>query len=391
MKVINGAVYKNGSFTEETVCTAGMYFADASDDGEVLDAGGCYVIPGLIDIHFHGCDGVDFCDGNIEAIEKIAAYELAHGITTIHPATMTLDEERLAGIGKTALAFYRRQEESWKDFHSQRQGEEPQYAELAGIYMEGPFVSMAKKGAQNPAYVKEPDAGMFRRLQEAAGGLFRICVVAPETEGGLAFIDEVKGEVRVSVAHTAADYDTAVRAFAHGAGQVTHLYNAMPPLTHRAPGVIGAACDREDVMPELICDGVHIHPSVIRATFKMFGADRILLISDSMMATGMADGTYALGGQEVTVRGNLATLSVDGAIAGSVTNLFDCMRYAVREAGIPLADAVRCATENPARAIGIDGTHGSIATGRYADFVLMDRDLKLCCVVKRGRRRDICG
>lgn len=383
MKVINGAVYKNGSFTEETVCTSGAYFADESGDGEILDAGGCYVIPGLIDIHFHGCAGVDFCDGNIEAVEKIAEYELAHGITTIHPATMTLDEERLAGIGKTALAFYRAQQESWES------GKGARFAELAGIYMEGPFVSMAKKGAQNPAYVKEPDVAMFQRFQEAAGGLCRICVVAPEIPGALAFIDAVKGDVRVSVAHTAADYDEAVRAFCHGARQVTHLYNAMPPFTHRAPGVIGAACDRADVTPELICDGVHIHPSVIRATFKMFGAERILLISDSMMATGMPDGIYSLGGQEAEVKGNLATLTVDGAIAGSVTNLFDCMRYAVREAGIPLADAVRCASENPAKAIGIDRTHGSITAGKYADFVLMDRSLEIRQVVKRGRRREV--
>lgn len=389
MRVINGAVYKNGSFAEETVCTAGAYFADESGDGEVLDAAGCYVIPGLIDLHFHGCDGVDFCDGDIHAIEKIAAYELAHGVTTIHPATMTLDEERLTAIGKTALAFYRRQEASWEDGAAGEQGE-PRYAELAGIYMEGPFVSMAKKGAQNPAYVREADAAMFRRLQEAAGGLYRICVVAPETEGALSFIDAVKDEVRLSVAHTAADYDTAMEAFARGARQVTHLYNAMPPFTHRAPGVIGAAYDSRAVTPELICDGVHIHPSVIRATFQMFGAERMILISDSMMATGMPDGTYSLGGQEVTVRGNLATLTVDGAIAGSVTNLFDCMRFAVREAGIPLADAVRAATENPAGAIGIESTHGSIAAGKYADFVLMDRDLKLCQVVKRGRRRKIC-
>ncbi len=376
MKVINGAVFKNGSFVEQPVFTAGEYFADESAGGGVLDAEGCYVIPGLIDIHFHGCAGVDFCDGTQEAVQKIAEYQLAHGITTIHPATMTLDEERLAAIGENALEFYRAQQENTV--------ESAKYAELAGIYMEGPFVSMSKKGAQNPAYVKEPDVAMFHRLQKAAGGLYRICVVAPETEGAMEFIDALKKEIRISVAHTAADYEQACEAFSRGARQVTHLYNAMLPLTHRSPGVIGAACERDEVMPELICDGIHIHPSVIRATFKMFGADRVILISDSMMAAGMPDGIYSLGGQEVKVRGSLATLTVDGAIAGSVTNLFDCMRYAVREAGIPLADAVRCATENPARAIGADQTHGSIVTGKYADFVVMDRELEIRHVVKKG-------
>lgn len=377
MKVINGSVYRNGSFVDnEQLCTQEEYFAEVSGDDEVLDASGCYVIPGLIDIHFHGCAGVDFCDGTLEAIETMADYELKHGITTIHPATMTLGEEQLLGIGKTAAEFYRMQQTEPE--------RRKRFAELAGIYMEGPFVSMEKKGAQNPEYVRKPDAAMFERLQNAADGLYHVCVVAPETEGAMEFIDTVKDKVRISIAHTAADYDTAVQAIQHGARQVTHLYNAMQPFTHRAPGVIGAACDEEEVMPELICDGVHIHPSVIRTTFKMFGGNRMILISDSMMATGMPDGIYSLGGQEVEVKGNLATLTVNGAIAGSATNLFDCMCYAVKEAGIPLTDAVRAATENPARAIGIWATHGSIETGKYADFLLVDEKLTLRHIIKKG-------
>lgn len=377
MKVINGLIYRNGNFSEEEkLCTEGEYFAEISGDDEVLDAEGCYVIPGLIDIHFHGCAGVDFCDGTEEAIETLAAYELKHGITTIHPATMTLGEEELLGIGRTAAEFYRAQQAEPK--------KRKNYAELAGIYMEGPFVSMEKKGAQNPKYVRKPDAAMFERLQAAADGLYRICVVAPETEGAMGFIDSVKDKVRISIAHTMADYDTAAEAIRHGARQVTHLYNAMQPFTHRAPGVIGAACDEEDVMPELICDGVHIHPSVIRTTFKMFGGERMILISDSMMATGMPDGIYSLGGQEVEVRGNLATLTVNGAIAGSATNLYDCMCYAVKKAGIPLETAVRAATENPARAIGIDATHGSIENGKYADFLLVDQELTIRHIIKKG-------
>lgn len=376
MKIVNCHRYDGQKFSDGEIAVNGAYFADDSLDEEVFDAGGCYVIPGLIDIHFHGCAGVDFCDGSIEAIDKMADYELHSGITTIHPATMTLSEEMLTKIGKVAKQYVKMQKEQERDDR----------ADFAGIYMEGPFVSMEKRGAQNPLYVHKADAAMFYRLQEASGNLYHICVVAPETEGAIPFIDEVKDKIRISVAHTTADYDTAKVAFQHGARQVTHLYNAMPAFTHRAPGVVGAACENEDVMVELICDGVHIHPASIRATFKMFGSDRIILISDSMMATGMPDGNYSLGGQAVTVTGNLAVLTEGGAIAGSVTNLFHCLKYVVNTVGIPLEQAVRCATENPAKAIGIWEEKGSIATGKYADFLLVDEHMELKAIFKHGKR-----
>lgn len=166
-----------------------------------------------------------------------------------------------------------------------------------------------------------------------------------------------------------------------------HLYNAMPPFTHRAPGVIGAVMDSPHVDAELICDGVHIHPSAVRAAFRMLGADRIVFISDSMRATGMPDGRYTLGGLDVDVTGNRAVLASDGALAGSATNLLDCMRTAVREMGVPLADAVACATINPARSLGIDDRYGSIRPGKKADFLLLDTELNLKAVVKDGKVR----
>ena len=337
-----------------------------------INAEGCYVIPGLLDIHFHGCVGYDFCDGTQEAIEKIARYELENGITGINPATMTLDEENLLQIVRTAAA-YKRAEET----------ESRLLAELLGINMEGPFISEAKKGAQNPAFIHKPDKGMFDRLQKASEGLIRVCVVAPEEPGAMEFIESCCKEVVVSVAHTAADYDTAKEAFARGAKQVTHLYNGMPPFSHRSPGVIGAAFD-SDCRVELICDGVHVHPSAIRATFKMFGDERIILISDSMMATGKPDGQYALGGLAVTVKGNKATLTEGGAIAGSVTNLMDCLRYTVKIAGIPLESAVKCATVNPAKAIGVFDEYGSLEPGKYADVVILDQDFNIKTIIKKG-------
>ena len=197
------------------------------------------------------------------------------------------------------------------------------------------------------------------------------------------FIREASECVNVAVAHTTADYDTALEAFRSGARQVTHLFNAMPAFTHRAPGVVGAALDSPWSRVELICDGVHIHPSMVRAAFKMFGADRVVLISDTMRAAGMSDGKYDLGGQEVTVKGPLATLA-DGTIAGSVTDLMACMKTAV-SFGIPLADAVRCAAVNPARAVGVFDRVGSLEPGKRANAVVLDGDLNVKAVFFHGR------
>lgn len=372
MIIRNVKVFKeNGVFAPGEIHMDGEYFADMSGvmSAEVIDGEGGYAIPGLIDVHFHGCVGHDFCDGRTEAIKAMAEYELENGITSICPATMTLAEETLIEIAEAAASY------------NNATG-----AELIGINMEGPFISLEKKGAQNPAYIHKPDADMFRRIQKASGNLFKLCAIAPEEAGAMEFIDALKDEVVLSVAHTTADYDTAKKAFDAGARQVTHLYNAMPPFTHRAPGVIGAACENDEVKVEMICDGVHVHPSVIRATFKMFGDDRIVMISDSMMATGKPDGSYSLGGLAVTVKGNLATLTEGGAIAGSVTNLMNCVRFAVKNAGIPLASAVKCASVNAAKSIGVYDKYGSISAGKYADMVLMDKELNITAIFKKGKR-----
>lgn len=376
MIIRGGMVFEQaGAFTEKDVYIDGERITaieaaqNAKSDTDVINAEGCYVIPGLIDIHFHGCVGYDFCDGTQEAIKAMAEYELKNGITSINPATMTLGEEELLSIAKNAAEYKRA---GYTDG-----------AELVGINMEGPFISLEKKGAQNPKYIHKPDAEMLARIQNAAEGMIRICVVAPEEEGAMEFIDACHDKAVISVAHTTADYDTAKEAFKRGAKQVTHLYNAMPAFSHRAPGVVGAAYD-SDCRAELICDGIHVHPSVIRATFQMFGDERIILISDSMMATGMPDGQYSLGGLAVTVKGNLATLTEGGTIAGSATNLMDCLRYAVKTAQIPLESAVKGATVNPAKAIGLFADRGSIDEGKYADIVILDQDLQIRQIIKKG-------
>ncbi len=252
---------------------------------------------------------------------------------------------------------------------------------FAGVYLEGPFISPEKIGAQNPAYIIRPSAEILSQLQAESGGLIRIAVAAPEVEGGMQFVEEASRFVRVSLAHTVCDYDTAHEAFRRGARQMTHLYNAMNPITHRKPGPIIAAAENEAVSAELICDGVHIHPAVVRNTFRMFGADRIIFISDSTEATGMPDGDYELGGQRVIKNGKLATLEDGHTIAGSVTNLMDCMRTAVLEMNIPLEDAVKCAALNPARAIGLDAR---LQAGNRADLCALDKNLNLVWVINQG-------
>lgn len=333
-----------------------------------------HILPGLVDIHFHGCAGYDFCDGTAEAVRAIASYEMTHGTTTICPATMTLSEEQLLKICAAGAAAAETETLS-EDI--------PVKDVLRGIYLEGPFISMEKKGAQNPAYIHKPDLAMLRRLQQAAKGMIRMAVVAPEEEGAMDLIREGAGEFRFSIAHTCADYETAKAAMEAGAHHVTHLYNAMPPFTHRKPGVIGAAAENDETRVELICDGIHIHPCVVKSTFKLFGAERMVLISDSMMATGMEDGEYALGGQPVIVKGNRALLK-DGTIAGSATNLYDCMRTAI-QMGVPKEEAVRAATCNPAQAVGLSEECGVLRPGRRADILLADGDFALLEVIKSGR------
>lgn len=372
-EIVNGLVFhEDGFFRPESMYTCNgrivsqeTYLA-APGSGTLWDAAGAYVIPGLTDIHFHGCMGSDCCDGTTEAFHTIAKYELRQGVTSITPATMTMSEEVLTQICRCA------KESSLADG-----------ADLCGLYMEGPFISPAKKGAQNEKYIHPADTEMLNRLQRASGGMIRTVTVAPEMKGAMDFIRQNSGNVHISLAHTTANYETAKEALECGASQLTHMYNAMMPFSHRAPGPIGAAADNSHCMVELICDGVHIHPAAVRMTFKIFGDDRIILISDSMRATGLDDGQYDLGGQTVVVKGNLAVLE-DGTIAGSVTNLMDCVRTAVRDMGIPLASAVKCAAVTPAKAVGIYHEYGSLAPGKYANVVILDQNLDLKMIFHHG-------
>ena len=320
-----------------------------------------YVIPGLVDIHSHGCFGHDTCDADADGLRKMLEFEVSRGTTSYCPTTMTFDEDRLTKVCKV-IGEVSKEDKTIK-----------------GVYLEGPFISRNKCGAQNPEYIMKPDAAMIKRLDKVSGGLVKVIAIAPETEGAMKCIEELSKDYVVSMAHTEADYDTAKEAIAKGAFEVTHLYNAMPSYTHRAPGVIGAAMEDDNIRVELITDGIHIHPAVVKNTFKTFGRDRVILISDSMEATGMENGKYSLGGQDVFVEGRRATLK-DGTIAGSASTLMDCVRTAV-SMGVKKEDAIISATRTPAKQIGIFDMVGSVTKGKKADLLLTDADLNLIEVI----------
>lgn len=339
-------------------------------DAEVLDATGCIVAPGFIDIHIHGAYGTDFCDSTREAHENIARYLASVGITSYLGTTMAMKKPVLLNMIRVANEFMNNPIEDG--------------AVMRGINLEGPFASVEKKGAMDPNNLIDPDYDLFVELNEASEGRIKLNDVAPEKPGALDLIERTSDVCVVSLHHTSADYDLAVEAFQRGASHVTHLYNAMNGFSHRAPGLIGAAADYASSV-ELISDGHHVHPAAVRIAFSIFGEDRVCLISDAMMACGMSDGEYELGGQKVTVKDGLATLA-SGTIAGSATPLTESFRRAVVEFGIPVESALRAATDNPSRVLGLEDEIGSIRVGKRADLTLLDAEtLEVRHVVLGGK------
>ena len=371
MRYENGWIFADGRFARGGFSVENGRFAHVLEDvpGPAEDLDGALVIPGLVDIHVHGCAGADFSDGDYAGLARMARYLARRGVTSFAPASMTLPYDAL---DKAFHAAARLRREGLADG-----------ARLMGIQMEGPFLSREKRGSQNPAYLRLPDWDRFLRLYDAAEGLLCIVDVAPELPGAVEFTRRASEKCRVSVAHTAAGYDQAAAVFDAGATHLTHLFNAMSGIHHRHPGPIGAASERENVTAELICDGIHVHPSAVRMAFRLFPG-RICLISDALRCCGMADGSYSLGGQEILLSGGVARLT-GGAIAGSAADLYQCMRRAV-SFGIPREQAVWAATALPARVIGRESETGAIADGQEADFVICGGELEPEAVYLGGKR-----
>lgn len=326
---------------------------------DAVDLQGATVIPGLIDVHSHGNTGADFSDGDYEGLKHMASFYAKCGVTSFAPASMTLPYDVLAKAFATAKLLVEEKPEGC--------------SVLRGIQMEGPYFCEKKKGAQNGAYLKEPDYEGFKALYDGCGGLICIVDVAPELPGAVEFVEKASKLCTVSIGHTDSDYDHAKAAFDAGATHVTHLYNAMPGINHRNPGVIPAAVENPNVRAEIICDGYHIHGAAVRLAFSMFGAERMVLISDSGRCAGMPEGSkFELGGQDAWLRDGVARLA-DGTIACSAANLYGCMVKAMAF-GIPEADAVRAASYNPACAIGAEEEVGSIEEGKVADFLVCSAD-----------------
>lgn len=326
---------------------------------DAIDLQGATVIPGLIEVHSHGAAGFDFSDGDYEGLKAMAAYYAGVGVTSFAPASMTLPYDVLS------VAFGNAKRLVEEDI--------PGLSVLRGIQMEGPYFSYKKRGAQNPDYLKDPDFEGFQKLYNDCDGLIRIVDVAPELPGAAEFVEKASKLCTVSIAHTDSDYDHAKAAFDAGATHLTHLYNAMPAIHHRTPGVIPAAVENKNVRAEIICDGYHIHPASVRLAFAMF-KDRMVLVSDSGRCAGMEEGyQFDLGGQMAEIRGGVAKLVGTDTIACSAANLWQCLRN-VLAWGIPEEEAVKAATFNPACAIGAENVVGSIAAGKRADFLICSPD-----------------
>ncbi len=375
MVVLNGEIFFDGTFQKKDIRIENGKFAEIAETGmldgllkdnlelEIFNADGKYIIPGLVDVHTHGRIGLDFSKLTEEGLEALLVSYGTCGITSVVATTMTNEPSVVEKSLRIMGEYIERQENSFT-----------QGAKLLGIHMEGPFLGKEKKGAHDEAYLQQPDWNWFEKLQEVSGGNIRLVTVDPDLDGADDFIEKcVANGVKVSLGHTACKYETAVKAEKLGANHVTHIFNAMNPLHHREPGLIGAAMDT-GMYTELICDGIHVHPSLARMMFAAHPG-RMVLISDSIPVAGMPDGEYASGGLKVTLQDGKAVLA-DGTIAGSAISLFDSMANAIKF-GIPAECAVSSATYISAKSIGMEDVTGCIAEGRRAECLIVNKKWEL--------------
>ena len=332
---------------------------DIPDGTDVIDANGGYICPGLIELHIHGYLGKDVCDADENSMRIISKGLLENGVTGYLPTTMTVDMEVIKGALEVCGSLM---EES-KNFDG---------STILGVHAEGPFISESKKGAQDPRYILKPDAEFVKKYKD----VIKVITLAPEEDEDFAAIREIvrDTDVVVSMGHTSADYDTAMRSTLAGVKHSTHLFNAMTPLTHRGPGVVGATLN-STVSCELIVDMYHVSPALYDTVYKLKGR-KLCFITDCLPAGGLPEGEYTLGGAKIIYRDNLCRLE-DGTIAGSVLRLNKGVWNVYNNSSIPLHECVNCASLNPATTLGIQNKKGSIAVGKDADLVILDNDFNV--------------
>ncbi|PWW05061.1 N-acetylglucosamine-6-phosphate deacetylase [Paenibacillus cellulosilyticus] len=337
--------------------------AASSGEGEIIDGAGGWVLPGFIDVHVHGGAGHDFMDADEEGLRAITKFHASHGTTGILATSLTASRDELTSV---------------LDRVSQFMSTPMPYAQVLGVHFEGPFVSDQWKGAQNPDYILPPQPDWLEEWVSRYPGVIRIQTLAPEVDGALDYIERLDSHGIVpSCGHTDATYDQIIAAADRGLRHAVHTFNAMRPYHHREPGTVGAVLTDDRIIAEVIADGHHVHAAGIELLRRAKGPERVILVTDAMAAAGMPDGDYHLGELPVTMTCGVARLTNSGNLAGSTLTMIGALRHMVREIGVPIADASRMASGNPARQLGIDNVTGSIEVGKQADILLLSDQLEI--------------
>lgn len=350
----------------------GYWQADKPQSGEIIDYGEASLAPGLVDTHVHGFGGYDFMDGTTEAVQHISQGLLKAGVTSFLATTLTASPEQLLAACQAIAAT----------------ADDLTGARLEGIFLEGPYFTEAHKGAQNPAYLLDPDLEQFKAWQEASGGRVKKIALAPERAGALDFIQAMHEQgVVVGLAHTDASYETCCSAVNAGADLFIHIYNGMRGLHHREPGVVGAALTLPDVYAELICDGHHVHPAAARLAIQSRGSEGTVLITDCMRGGGLPEGPSRLGELDVMIKDGAARLVDGGSLAGSVLNLNQAIKHVIDWQIATPEEAIRMASTTPAESIHLGACCGQIAPGRRADVVVLDSNFDVLATYVEGECR----
>lgn len=370
----------NGSIISDIIETNTVKHTEDIDSEELIDARNMYVIPGLIDTHIHGALGYDTADeiedSLAEALNAMSSYLINNGVTAFVPTLVSVPESVIEQKAKEYISYMA----SRKDISSNTLGAIG--ALPLGLNIEGPYIDASKRGSHNIDYLKSAGISFYKELIAKYPDVVKIVTVSP-TKENLEFIEALSRDINISIGHTACTYDEAMLGFKKGANRVTHLYNAMNTLHHREPGLIGAASDAMQAYVELISDNLHVHPAVVRSTFKMIGEDRMLLISDAIRTMGIESGTFKFGGSDIIVKDGKTTLLDGVTLAGATTNLYEAFKIAIADK-VPLQSVIKATTINPARSIQVDNVMGSIETGKLANILILDRNFNIKYVIIKG-------